>query len=84
MNATVKEIEFLVEAGLSRVDALRAATVNAARLCRIDDRVGLVKKGYYADLIAVPENPLDDVKALRGIAFVMKDGKVIRNELERR
>jgi imidazolonepropionase-like amidohydrolase len=84
VNATVREIEFLVDAGLSRVDALRAATVNAARLCNLADRVGLVKKGYYADLIAVPENPLDDIKALEGIAFVMKDGRVIRDELGRK
>ncbi len=84
VNATVKEIEFLVEAGLSRLEALRAATLNAARLCRISDRVGLIKEGFYADLIAVLKNPLDDVKALRSIVFVMKGGKVIKDELRSR
>ncbi|MEM2883731.1 MAG: amidohydrolase family protein [Nitrososphaerales archaeon] len=84
VNATVREIEFLVEAGLSDLEALRAATLNAARLCRIADKVGVIKKGYYADLIAMPKNPLHDVKALRSIVFVMKDGQVFRDELKRR
>lgn len=84
VNATVREIEFMVEAGLSRLEALRAATLNAARLCRVADRIGLIGRGYYADLIAVPRNPLEDVKALRSILFVMKDGQVIKDEFRNR
>ncbi len=84
VNATVREVEFLVEAGLSRLEALRATTVYAARVCRLNDRLGSVKRGYYADLVAVPQDPLVDIRALRHIEFVMKDGKVFKYVLGKR
>ncbi|MDG7000650.1 MAG: amidohydrolase family protein, partial [Nitrososphaerota archaeon] len=65
------------------LEALRASTIRAAKLLRIDKEVGLIKEAYYADIIAVPENPLDDVKALQDIGFIMKGGKIIKNQISR-
>jgi len=83
VNATVREAEFLVDAGLSPLDALRASTINAAQLCNIDDQLGLVKPGYQADLIATQDNPLDNIQNLRHIKYVMHSGRVVRNEINR-
>lgn len=67
-------------AGIPAADTLKAMTTNAAKLLRIDKIRGAIAAGFAADLIAMPANPLDDVQALRRISFVMKDGKVIRND----
>lgn len=77
-SATVRELEFMVEAGLSCADALRAATSRPASWLGVADDAGQVAPGFHADLIAMPENPLDDVSAWRGIDFVMKAGSVVR------
>jgi imidazolonepropionase-like amidohydrolase len=84
VNATVREIEFIKEAGLNELDAIRSATINAAKLCRMENKVGHVKPGYKADLIAVPRNPLKDIRQLEGIKFVMKEGKIIRNDIRKK
>jgi len=81
INATVREIEFLTHAGLSFIEAIRASTICAAELCGISDRVGLAEPGYVADLIAVPSNPLSDIRSMRQIRFVMKDGQIVRDDL---
>jgi imidazolonepropionase-like amidohydrolase len=81
INATVREIEFIKEAGLNELEAIRTATINAAKLCRMENKVGLVKPGYKADLIAVPRNPLKDIRQLERIKFVMKGGEIIRNDI---
>jgi len=81
VNATVREIEFLTEAGLSPLEALRAATTYPSALCGVSKKLGSVKEGYLADLVAVPDSPLSDIRALEKIGFVMKDGEIFRNEL---
>ncbi len=81
VNVTVRELEYLVEAGLSPLEAIRASTIRAAELCQISKTVGLVEKEFVADLIAVPENPLQNVKAMEKIRFVMRDGQVFRNDI---
>jgi imidazolonepropionase-like amidohydrolase len=77
-NVTVRELEFLVEAGLSPLEAIQASLVNGPTLMGIEGQVGTVQPGYQADLIAVRGNPLEDIRALREIFFVMQSGKVIR------
>ena len=67
----VRELEFMVEAGLSPLEALQASTINAARLCRIDGKTGAVEPGLAADLIAFDGDPTADASAVRGIRFVM-------------
>ncbi len=64
------------------VDAIRAATINAADLLGQSDKVGVLEKGYYADIIAVRGNPLEDIAILEDdISFIMKGGKVYRNDV---
>jgi len=77
--AVYREIEWMVEGGMRPTDALQAATLSAAELCGVDDRLGSVVPGKLADLIAMPASPLENIRALRAIDFVMKDGQVVRD-----
>jgi imidazolonepropionase-like amidohydrolase len=65
-------------AGIPPADILRAMTVDAAELLRINKARGSIAVGLSADLVATPANPLDDIENLRRIDFVMKDGKIVR------
>jgi imidazolonepropionase-like amidohydrolase len=79
-----QSLEYLssfVEAGVPPADILRAITTNAARLLDIDKERGPLKAGLAADLVAVPENPLEDITTLQRISFVMKDGVVVRHDV---
>ncbi|HEX4961557.1 MAG TPA: amidohydrolase family protein [Thermoanaerobaculia bacterium] len=69
-----------VDAGLKPVDVLRAVTMNAADLLGLQDRIGTLEPGHYADLIAVPGDPLADVFQLEKVTFVMKGGAVVRDD----
>ncbi len=80
VNITVREIEYLVEAGLSPAEALRSATLYPAQLMGADDRVGVLEAGRFADLLIVASNPLDDIAALREPCLVVKSGRIIRRE----
>ncbi len=69
------EVAKLVEWGASPAAALRAATVDAAACCRLEDQIGTLEPGKLADLIAVKGNPLDDIAALDQVELVMKGGQ---------
>ena len=66
------------DAGVPPADILKAMTTNAAELLGIADKRGALKADQAADIIATPENPLEDIQALRKVSFVMKDGAVIK------
>jgi imidazolonepropionase-like amidohydrolase len=72
------EVEGLVANGLTPLQALRAATVNDAKMLRWEDRIGAVKPGLFADLIAVNGDPTKNINALSSVAFVMKGGTVYK------
>ena len=74
-----KELEFAVEGGASTLDAVKAVTVNAAKMCGLEKKTGQLSAGLKADIIAVDENPLDNVSALKDVSFVMKSGKVYKS-----
>ena len=74
----VREMAVLVEAGFTPMEAIQAGTRVGAELLRWDDRLGTVEKGKLADLVAVPGNPLDDMKALEKVSFVMVGGHVAK------
>lgn len=76
----VRELELMVEYGLSPLEAARSATSRNARLFGLDESVGSVRVGTWADLIAVSGDPTADVSALRRVRFVMKGGEVIRRD----
>ena len=77
-NAT--EFEYMVEAGMPPFEAIHAATYSAADLLGRLDELGTLEAGTYADVVAVSENPLDDVRALHDIGFVMKAGIIYKQD----
>ena len=72
-----KEFGAMVARGLAPIDALRAGTINAAELLGVSDR-GELAVGKFADVVAVPGNPLDNIHATEAVAFVMKGGTIYR------
>jgi len=79
-TATVAEAELYVKAGMTPLQALQAATTQAARMLAMDADVGSVTVGKFADIIAVSADPVKDIHALRTIDFVMKGGAVVRDD----
>jgi len=71
-----REFSVLVKLGMSPVKAIQTATIHAAKLLGLADQIGQIKAGMSADLIAVNENPLQDITALERVHFVMKEGKI--------
>ncbi|HZN10007.1 MAG TPA: amidohydrolase family protein [Pyrinomonadaceae bacterium] len=72
------ELETMVQFGMPLIDALRSATSVNARVLHMSDKIGMVKAGLFADVIAVEGDPTRDVRALRRVKFVMKDGVVYK------
>jgi imidazolonepropionase-like amidohydrolase len=79
-----KELEWMVKDGMTPLQAIRAATADAARLLGWQDRVGTIEAGRLADLIAVEADPLKDITELQRVKFVMKGGAIVKNELRAR
>jgi imidazolonepropionase-like amidohydrolase len=77
-----RQFAYMVEYGMTPMQAIRAATVNAAELMGWKDRVGSIEPGKLADLIAVSGDPLSDIRLLERVGFVMKGGAVVKNELK--
>jgi imidazolonepropionase-like amidohydrolase len=75
-----KEFALLVQAGLTPLEAVRAATVGAATHFRLQDEIGRLTPGYAADVIAVSGDPLSDVTTLEHVKYVMKGGVTYRND----
>lgn len=76
-----REMELLVESGLSNSEVIVAATMENARFFRIDDRLGSIEKGKIADMVLVNGNPLVDIKAARNIVRVMLNGVWVSSKL---
>jgi imidazolonepropionase-like amidohydrolase len=75
-----REFALLVSLGLTPFQAIQAATINPATLLGIDKETGTLEVGKQADIIAVEQNPLDDIHAMEHVKFVMKGGKTVRND----
>jgi len=74
-----KQFAYMVEYGMTPMEAIQAATVGAADLLGWKDDVGAIGPGFYADIIAVDSSPLDDVTVLENVSFVMKGGEVYKD-----
>jgi imidazolonepropionase-like amidohydrolase len=73
-----KELEMLVEYGMTPVQALKAATSIAAKSLHMEEKIGIIKAGLFADLIAVEGDPTSDIKVLRKVKLVMKGGTLYK------
>jgi len=83
-KAVHKELELMVEAGLSPMEAILAGTKNAAENLGKGSHLGTVEQGKLADMIVVSRDPLDEISNTMGIKMVLKDGKILINILRRR
>ena len=75
-----RELQLLVDYGMTPLNAMRTATSTTARVLRLEDKLGSVKAGLWADLIAMDGDPTRDIAATRRVRFVMKGGVVYRND----
>jgi imidazolonepropionase-like amidohydrolase len=73
-----KEFVLMVEAGMPAAEAIQSATIETAKLFRLDDVLGQIKVNYLADMVATNEDPTKNISALGNIVFVMKDGEIIK------
>lgn len=75
-----REFELMVEAGMPPMVAIQSATLEAAKLLKIEDRLGTIQPEMIADLVAVKGNPIEDISLMKKVSFVMKAGVIYKNE----
>jgi imidazolonepropionase-like amidohydrolase len=73
-----QEFILMTNAGMSNKDALKSATIETAKLLRVEDQLGQIKPGMLADIIAVQKNPIEDISTVKNVSFVMKDGIIYK------
>jgi imidazolonepropionase-like amidohydrolase len=78
-----REMELMVQFGMSPAEVLKSDLIHGARLLDWEGKIGELKPGYFADVIAVPGNPLEDISVVTKVGFVMKDGTVYREGNEK-
>jgi len=71
-----QEFKYMVDWGMTPAQAIRAATVTASELLGMQNQIGTIEVGKYADIVAVPGDPLKDITVLQKVDFVMKGGVV--------
>jgi len=80
-DAEAQDFPKMVELGMSPMAAIQSATVRAAEMLDMEGKIGVIAPGAFADIIAVPGDPLKDIKQLENVQFVMKDGVVYKNDV---
>ncbi len=73
-----REFELMVKFGMAPLAAIQAGTINAAKVLGWEKQIGVLKSGYFADIVAVPGNPLEDITTMQRVSFVMKGGAVYK------
>ena len=76
-----QEFILMANAGMSNEDALKSATIETAKLLRVEDQLGQIKPGMFADIIAFQKNPIEDISIVKNVSFVMKDGVIYKQSL---
>ena len=74
-----QEFILMTNAGMTNQDALKSATIETAKLLRVEDKLGQIKPGMLADIIAVQQNPVEDISTVENVIFVMKDGVIFKD-----
>ena len=74
-----REFVYMTEAGMPVMEAIQAATITHARLLKMEDQIGQLQEGFLADIIAIEEDPTENIESLQHVKFVMKEGKVYKN-----
>ncbi|WP_347174083.1 metal-dependent hydrolase family protein [Polaribacter uvawellassae] len=73
-----KEFGYMVEAGMPAMETIQSATITNAKILNMETEIGQIKKGFFADIIAVNDDPTKDIKTMENVVFVMKDGIVYK------
>ena len=81
-GSQAQEFAYLVKYGMTPAQAIQSATTVAAEMMGWQDRIGSIEKGKFADIVAVSGDPLKDISELERVAFVMKGGQVVRNDIK--
>ena len=77
-----REFELMVAGGMTPMQAIQAATLEASKLLKINDKLGTIEEGKLADIVAVKGDPIENISLMKKIAFVMKGGEVFKNGVE--
>ncbi|WP_299159850.1 amidohydrolase family protein [uncultured Tenacibaculum sp.] len=75
-----KEFGYMVEAGMPAIETIQAATITNAKILKMENEIGQLKKGFFADIIAVNEDPTKNINTMENVVFVMKNGKVYKQK----
>jgi len=73
-----REFVYMTEAGMPAMEAIQSATITAAKILKMENEIGQIAEGFYADIIAVDEDPTENIETLKDVKFVMKEGKVYK------
>ncbi|WP_299051174.1 amidohydrolase family protein [uncultured Polaribacter sp.] len=73
-----KEFGYMVEAGMPAMETIQSATITNAKLLKKENEIGQIQKGFYADIIAVEDNPIQNIETMENVVFVMKNGVVYK------
>lgn len=73
-----REFVYMTEAGMPAMEAIQSATITPAMILKMENEIGQVAKGFYADIIAVEEDPTQNIETLKNVKFIMKEGKIYK------
>ncbi|CAL2104444.1 Amidohydrolase [Tenacibaculum sp. 190130A14a] len=73
-----KEFRYMVEAGMPAIEAIQSATITNAKILEMENEIGKIEKGFFADIIAVNEDPTEKISTMENVVFVMKNGEVYK------
>ena len=79
-GSNAQEFQFMVDYGMTPLEAIRSATVRGAELLRKEKDLGAIAAGHLADIVGVEGDPLQDIRAMTRVRFVMKGGTVVKEQ----